>query len=105
MSKLLLPMQRSDTPRGAYYKHINRLFTDTADWQLIETHWQDLMQVALSIQAGKISSTMVLLSSDPTAGAIGSALSCPKPFVIPSLNIGSQGIACTRHRRPTLPCP
>ena len=46
--------------RGMSYKHINRLFTDTADWQLIETHWQDLMQVALSIQAGKISSPMLL---------------------------------------------
>ena len=46
--------------RGVSYKHINRLFTDTADWQLIETHWQDLMQVALSIQAGKISSPMLL---------------------------------------------
>ena len=53
-----LVMCRPD--RGASYKHINRLFTDTADWNLIETHWQDLMQVALSIQAGKISSSMLL---------------------------------------------
>ncbi|HFL6174923.1 Tn3 family transposase [Pseudomonas aeruginosa] len=53
-----LVMCRPD--RGASYKHINRLFTDTADWHLIETHWQDLMQVALSIQAGKISSPMLL---------------------------------------------
>ncbi|WP_028628399.1 Tn3 family transposase [Metapseudomonas resinovorans] len=53
-----LIMNRPD--RGVSYKHINRLFTDTADWQLIETHWQDLMQVALSIQAGKISSPMLL---------------------------------------------
>ncbi|HHK3863250.1 DDE transposase [Pseudomonas aeruginosa] len=53
-----LVMCRPD--RGVSYKHINRLFTDTADWHLIETHWQDLMQVALSIQAGKISSPMLL---------------------------------------------
>ncbi|HEN8707915.1 TPA: Tn3 family transposase [Pseudomonas putida] len=53
-----LVMCRPD--RGTSYKHINRLFTDTADWHLIETHWQDLMQVALSIQAGKISSPMLL---------------------------------------------
>jgi TnpA family transposase len=53
-----LVMCRPD--RGASYKHINRLFTETADWHLIETHWQDLMQVALSIQAGKISSPMLL---------------------------------------------
>ncbi|MBN5535331.1 Tn3 family transposase [Pseudomonas aeruginosa] len=53
-----LVMCRPD--RGVSYKHINRLFTDSADWHLIETHWQDLMQVALSIQAGKISSPMLL---------------------------------------------
>jgi TnpA family transposase len=53
-----LVMCRPD--RGVSHKHINRLFTDTADWHLIETHWQDLMQVALSIQAGKISSPMLL---------------------------------------------
>jgi TnpA family transposase len=28
--------------------------------KLIETHWQDLMQVALSVQVGKISSPMLL---------------------------------------------
>ena len=33
-----LVMCRPD--RGVSYKHINRLFTDTADWHLIETHWQ-----------------------------------------------------------------
>ena len=34
------------------YKHIDALFTDVIDWQLIETHWQDLLQVVLSIKAG-----------------------------------------------------
>lgn len=42
------------------YKHIDALFTDVIDWQLIETHWQDLLQVVLSIKAGKISSAMLL---------------------------------------------
>ena len=42
------------------YKHINRLFGDSVDWNLIERHWQDLMQVALSIYAGKISSATLL---------------------------------------------
>jgi TnpA family transposase len=42
------------------YKHIDALFTDVIDWQLIETHWQDLLQVVVSIQAGKISSAMLL---------------------------------------------
>lgn len=36
------------------YKHIDALFTETIDWELIETHWKDLMQVVLSIKAGKI---------------------------------------------------
>ncbi len=42
------------------YQHINRLFGETADWDLIAKHWQDLMQVALSIHAGKISSATLL---------------------------------------------
>jgi len=42
------------------YKHIDSLFSETIDWELIETHWKDLMQVALSIQAGKISSALLL---------------------------------------------
>lgn len=36
------------------YKHIDSLFKESVDWELIETHWQDLMQVVLSIKAGKI---------------------------------------------------
>ena len=46
--------------RKARYKHIDSLFTTPIDWHLIETHWKDLMQVALSIQNGKISSAMLL---------------------------------------------
>jgi TnpA family transposase len=42
------------------YTHIDALFTDVIDWRLIETHWQDLLQVVLSIRAGKISSAMLL---------------------------------------------
>ena len=36
------------------YKHLDSLFKESIDWDLIETHWQDLMQVVLSIKAGKI---------------------------------------------------
>ena len=46
--------------KGIKYEHINRLFRDTADWDLIEKHWQDLMQVALSIHSGRISSATLL---------------------------------------------
>ena len=53
-----LTFYRSD--KQARYKHIDGLFQDAIDWDLIETHWQDLLQVAISIQAGKVSSAMLL---------------------------------------------
>ncbi len=42
------------------YQHIDNLFSDTIDWDLIETHWQDLLQVVLSIKAGTVSSALLL---------------------------------------------
>jgi len=36
------------------YQHIDSLFSRVIDWDLIETHWPDLMQVILSIRAGTI---------------------------------------------------
>jgi TnpA family transposase len=46
------------------YRHIDALFGDPGrnviDWDLIENHYDDLMRVALSIQAGKISSVTLL---------------------------------------------
>lgn len=48
----------------ARYMHIDSLFGDPGrnaiDWTLIETHWTDLMQVALSIREGKLSSVLLL---------------------------------------------
>lgn len=35
------------------YQHIDALFKDVIDWNLIETHWKDLLRVVLSIKAGK----------------------------------------------------
>jgi len=46
--------------KNSKYKHIDSLFSETIDWDLIETHWADLMQVALSIKAGKMSSSLLL---------------------------------------------
>jgi len=46
--------------KGTKYRHIDRLFTEVVDWKLIRDHWQDLMQVAISIQAGRIASPMLL---------------------------------------------
>jgi TnpA family transposase len=42
------------------YKQIERLFGGVIDWDYLERHWQDLMQVVISIQEGKISSEMLL---------------------------------------------
>lgn len=40
--------------KGATYRHINDLFGEVINWKLIEDHWQDLMQIILSIQAGRL---------------------------------------------------
>jgi len=42
------------------YQHIDSLFSETINWDLIETHWKDMMQVILSIKEGKISSVVLL---------------------------------------------
>ena len=42
------------------YKHIDSLFKDSINWELLRTHWTDLMQVVLSIYTGKISSAAIL---------------------------------------------
>lgn len=36
------------------YQHLDALFTDTINWRLIETHWQDMMQIIVSIRVGRI---------------------------------------------------
>lgn len=42
------------------YKHIDALFGDEIDWDLIATHAHDMIQVALSIQAGRVMPSMLL---------------------------------------------
>ena len=46
--------------KSARYQHIDRLFTREIDWRLIAMHWQDMMQVVLSIQAGFVLPSMLL---------------------------------------------
>ncbi|MDO0826031.1 Tn3 family transposase [Desulfosporosinus nitroreducens] len=46
--------------KNAKYEHIDELFSDTIDWNLIETHFPDMLRVALSIKAGKITPSTVL---------------------------------------------
>ncbi len=42
------------------YAHINALFTGEIDWDLIATHQRDMIQVMLSIQAGRVMPSMLL---------------------------------------------
>src|SRR5437764_1277719 len=47
--------------RETTYEHIDTLFGDNVvDWELIRTHWQDLLRVVISIQEGKILPSMLL---------------------------------------------
>lgn len=42
------------------YEHIDALFERTVDWELIERHWPDLMQVVLSIRAGTVAASTLM---------------------------------------------
>lgn len=50
--------------REARYAHIEQLFGEPGDnvidWRLIEAHWADLMQVAVSVKQGRLSSPLLL---------------------------------------------
>jgi TnpA family transposase len=46
--------------KAVRYKHVDSLFTDTVNWELIETHLPDMLRVALSVKAGKINASTVL---------------------------------------------
>lgn len=47
--------------KGTHYKYVDKLFcSEAADWDLIESGWQDVMQVAISIAEGKVSSPRLL---------------------------------------------
>jgi len=46
--------------RSEHYTHIDELFTDSIDWHLIETHLPDMLRVALSIKAGRITPSAIL---------------------------------------------
>ena len=46
--------------KDIHYVHLEPLFKDVIDWELIARHWQDLLQVVLSIKAGTIASSVLL---------------------------------------------
>ena len=44
-----------------HYKNIDELFTEKAiDWDLIETHYYDMLRIAISIYKGKVNASTVL---------------------------------------------
>jgi hypothetical protein len=47
--------------RKARYEHIDSVFKETINWTLIETHFSDMLRAALSIKAGRISASTILL--------------------------------------------
>jgi len=47
------------------YEHIDALFKKTADFKRLKTHWKDIMQVVLSIHAGKVLPSMLLRKDAP----------------------------------------
>jgi TnpA family transposase len=44
----------------SHYAHIDGLFTDTIDWDLIATHLPDMLRVALSIKEGRLTPSTIL---------------------------------------------
>jgi len=42
------------------YTHIDELFSESIDWQVIETHLPDMLRVVLSIKAGRITASTLL---------------------------------------------
>ena len=42
------------------YDNIEQLFTEIADWKLIETHLPDMLRVILSIKEGKFTASTIL---------------------------------------------
>ena len=46
--------------KGIRYEHIDMLFDEAIDWKLIETHFDDMLRVAVSIKAGNVTASTVL---------------------------------------------
>ena len=53
-----LKFYRADLQRC--YKNINALFRESIDWALIERHFPDMLRVAISIKAGKMTPSTIL---------------------------------------------
>jgi TnpA family transposase len=46
--------------KESYYTHIDELFSESIDWETIETHLPDMLRVVLSIKAGRITASTLL---------------------------------------------
>lgn len=46
--------------KEAHYEHIDQLFKDTVNWELIASHFDDLLRIVISIKMGKISASSIL---------------------------------------------
>ena len=46
--------------KGMVLKHIQSLFKDPIRWDLIETHYPDMLRTAMSVKAGKITASTIL---------------------------------------------
>jgi TnpA family transposase len=42
------------------YRHIDELFSEAVDWDLIATHYDDMLRVAVSIKSGKLLASTIL---------------------------------------------
>jgi len=67
MSIQLMPRMRNwnnvtfiRADKTTVYSHIDSLFKKVGDFDRIEKHWKDIMQVALSVHAGKVIPSMLL---------------------------------------------
>jgi len=54
----VLTMYQPDTSKD--YKHIQEIFGEPINWKLIQTHLPDMLRVALSIKAGKLTPSAIL---------------------------------------------
>jgi len=54
-------LQYYEASSKVHYENINELFTEKPiDWELIKTHYHDMLRVAISIQKGKVKASTVL---------------------------------------------
>ena len=46
--------------KDAKYEHIDELFDEAVDWDIISKHWPDMLRVVISIKVGRVSASSIL---------------------------------------------